>query len=85
MFPHSHKYNQLKRGELKRETEFVLISAQNNAIITNYTVAKFDDTQNTKFGLYGDRYEAIINLNRAKSVWKVTGLGILCELWTKEG
>ena len=35
----------VKKGNIKRETEFLLIVAQNNAIRTNSVEAKFDNTQ----------------------------------------
>ena len=35
----------LRKGNLKRETESVLIVAQNNATSTNYIKSKIDDTQ----------------------------------------
>ena len=33
----------LRKGNLKRETESLLIVAQNNAIITNYIKSKIDN------------------------------------------
>ena len=51
-------------GNLKRETEFLLIAAQNNVIRTNHIKAKSDDRQhNIKCELYGDRLETV-NLKR---------------------
>ena len=35
----------LRKGNLKRETESLLIAAQNNAIRTNYVKARIDKTQ----------------------------------------
>ena len=35
----------LRKGNFKRETEFILIAAQNNAIRTNYIKAIIDKTQ----------------------------------------
>ena len=35
----------MQRGNLKRETESPIISAQNNAIRTNYIKAKIDKTK----------------------------------------
>ena len=47
----------LRRGKLKRETEFLLIAAQNN---TNWIKVKIDNTrQNRKCRLCGDRDEAV--------------------------
>ena len=49
-----------KPGNFKRETESLLIVAQNNAVRTNHIKAKIDKTQqNSKCRLYGDRDETI--------------------------
>ena len=56
------KYTMLimRSGNLKRETESFLIVAQNNAIRTNYDIAKIDKMQqNSKCRLRGDRDEII--------------------------
>ena len=46
----------LRKGNLKRETESLLIAAQNNAIRTNNIKARIDKTQqNGKCRLCGDR------------------------------
>ena len=46
----------LRKGNLKRKTESLLIAAQNNAIRTNHIKAKIDETQqNSKCRLCGDR------------------------------
>ena len=46
----------LKREALKKETESLLIAAQNNIIRTNYIKAKIDKSQqNSKCRLCGDR------------------------------
>ena len=42
---HEKTWTWLRRGNLKRETESLLIVAQNNAIRTNYIKAKIDNTQ----------------------------------------
>ena len=42
---HKKTWTWLRRGNLKRETESLLIAAQNNAIRTNYIKAKIDKTQ----------------------------------------
>ena len=48
----------LRIGNLKRETESLLIAAQNNAIRTNHIKARIDKTQqNSRCGLCGDRDE----------------------------
>ena len=53
-------WTRLRKGNFKRETESVLIAAQNNAIRTNHIKARIDKTQqNTKCRLCGDRDEAI--------------------------
>ena len=48
----------LRKGNFKRKTESLLISAQNNAIRTNNIKARIDKTQqNSKCRLCGDRDE----------------------------
>ena len=50
----------LRNGNLKRETESLLIATQNNAIRTNHIKAKIDKTQqNSRCMLCGDRDETI--------------------------
>ena len=50
----------LRKGNFKRETESLLIAAQNNAIRTNHIKARIDKTQqNRKCRLCGDRDEII--------------------------
>ena len=50
----------LEKGKLKRETEFLLIAAENNAIRTNYIKSRINKTQqNSRFWLCGDRDEMI--------------------------
>ena len=50
----------LRKGNFKRETESLLIAAQDNAIWTNHIKAKIDETQqNSKCRLCGDRDETI--------------------------
>ena len=50
----------LRKGNLKRETESILITAQNNAIRTNHIKARIDKTkQNSKCTLCSDRDETI--------------------------
>ena len=45
-----------RKGNFKRETEYLLIAAQYNAIRTNHIKARIDKTQqNSKCGLCGDR------------------------------
>ena len=44
----------LRKGNFKRETESLLIAAQNNAVRTNHIKVRKDKTQqNSKWGLYG--------------------------------
>ena len=60
---HSHEkmWTWLRKGNLKRETEFLLIAAQNNTIRTNHIKARIDKTQqNSKCTLCDDR-DKIIN------------------------
>ena len=48
----------LRKGNFKRETESLLIAAQNNAIRTNHIKVRIDKTQqNSKCTLCGDRDE----------------------------
>ena len=57
---HDKTWMWLRKGKLKRETESILISAQNNAIRTNNIKAKIDNTQqNSKCRLCGDWDETI--------------------------
>ena len=50
----------LRKGNLKRETESLLIAAQDNAIRTNYIRAGIDKAQqNSKCRLCGDRLKTI--------------------------
>ena len=50
----------LRKGNLKRETESLLIAAQNNAIKTNHIKARIDKTKpNSKCRLCSDRDETI--------------------------
>ena len=50
----------LRKGNLKRETESLLITEQDNAIRTNHIKARIDKTQqNSKCRLCGDREETI--------------------------
>ena len=57
---HEKTWTWLRKGNLKRETESLLIVAQENAIRTNYIKARIDKTQqNSKCRLCGDRDETI--------------------------
>ena len=57
---HEKTWTWLRKGNFKRETESLLIAAQNNAIRTNLIKAKIDKTQqNSKCRLCGDRDETI--------------------------
>ena len=50
----------LRKGNLKRETESLLIATRNNVIKTNHIKARIDKThQNSKCGLCGDKDETI--------------------------
>ena len=53
---HEKSWTWLRKENLNRETESLLIPAQNNAIRTDYIIAKIDKTQqNSKCRLCGDR------------------------------
>ena len=57
---HDKTWTWLRKGNFKRETESLLIAAQNNAVITNHIKARIDKTQqNSKCWLCGDRDETI--------------------------
>ena len=57
---HQKSWTWLRKGNVKRETESLLIAAQDNAIRTNHIKARIDKTQqNSKCRLYCDRDETI--------------------------
>ena len=57
---HQKTWTWLRKGNLKRETESLLIAAQDNAIKTNHIKARIDKTQqNSKCRLCGERDEMI--------------------------
>ena len=57
---HDKTWTWLRKGNFKRETESLLIAAQNNAVRTNHIKAKIDKAQqNSKCRLCGDRDETI--------------------------
>ena len=59
----------LRKGNFKRETESLLIAAQNNAIRTNNIKTRIDKTQqNSKCRLYGDRDESINHISECRKL-----------------
>ena len=57
---HNKTWTWLRKGNIKGETESLLMAAQNNAIRTNHIKARLDKTQqNNKSRLCGDRDETI--------------------------
>ena len=57
---HQKTWTWRRKGNLKRETESLLIAAQDNAIRTNHIKARIDKTQqNSKCRLCSDRDETI--------------------------
>ena len=57
---HQKIWTWLRKGNFWRETESLLIAAQNNTIRTNHIKASIDKTQqNSKCRLCGDRDETI--------------------------
>ena len=57
---HEKTWTWLRKGILKKNTEFLQIAAQNNAIRTNHIKARIDKMQqNSKCRLCGDRGETI--------------------------
>ena len=60
----------LRKGNFTRETESLLIAAQDNAIRTNHIKARIDKTQqNSKCRLCGDRVEKINHIISECSKW----------------
>ena len=65
---HQKTWTWLRKGNLKRETESLLIAAQDNAIRTNNIKARIDKTQpNSKCRLCGDRDETINHIISKRS------------------
>ena len=59
----------LRKGNLKRETESLLIAAQDNAIRTNHIKAKIDKSQqNRKCRLCGDKDETINHISECSKL-----------------
>ena len=57
---HDKTWTWLRKGNIKRETEYLLMAAQNNAIKTNHIKARIDKTQQkSECRLCGDRDETI--------------------------
>ena len=57
---HDKTWAWLRKGNFKRETESLLIAAQDSALRTNHMKARRDKTQqNSKCRLFGDRDETI--------------------------
>ena len=59
----------LRKGNFKRETECILMAAQNSAIRTNHIKARIDKTQqNSKCRLCGDRDETINHISECSKL-----------------
>ena len=57
---HDKTWTSLRKGNFMRETESLLIAAQDNAVRINHIKARIDKTQqNSKCRLWGDRDETI--------------------------
>ena len=57
---HEKTWTWLRKGNFKKETESLLIAAQNNVIRTNHIKVRIDKMQqNSKCRLYGDQDETI--------------------------
>ena len=66
---HDKTWTWLRKGNLKRETESLLMAAQNNAIRTNHIKARMDKTQqNSKCRLCGDRHETINHISECSKL-----------------
>ncbi len=62
---HEKTWTWLRKGNLKRKSEFLLIEAQNNAIRTNHIKARLDKTQrNSRLRLSDERDETINHIIR---------------------
>ena len=65
---HDKTWTWLRKGNIKRETESLLMAAQNCAIRTNHIKARIDKTlQNSKCRLCGDRDETINHIISGRS------------------
>ena len=61
---HDKTLTWLRKGNFKRETESLLIAAQNNAVRTNHIKPRIHTTlENRKCRLYGDRDETINHIS----------------------
>ena len=90
---HQKTWTWLRKGNFRRETESLLIAAQNNAIRTNHIKARIDKTQqNCKCRLCGDRDETINHIisrcsklaqNEYKTRQNWVGKVIHWEMWKK--
>ena len=56
---HNKTWIWLRKGDFKRETESLLIAAQNNAMRSNHIKARIDKTQQNKYRLCSERDETI--------------------------
>ena len=58
-----------KKGNFKRETEFLLIAVQDNAVRTSHIKARIEKTQqNSKYRLCGDREETINHISECSKL-----------------
>ena len=66
---HKKTWAWLKKGNLKKESESILITAQNNAIRTNSVKAKIDKPQqNNRCRLCGDKDETINHISECSKL-----------------
>ena len=66
---HQKTWTWLRKGNLKRETESLLIAAQDNAIRTNHIKARIDKIQqNSKCRLCGDRDETMNHISECSKL-----------------
>ena len=66
---HEKTWTWLRKGNLKRETESLLIAAQNNAIRTNHIKAKIDKMQqNCRCRLCGERDKTINHISKCSKL-----------------
>ena len=66
---HQKTWTWLRKGNLKRETESLLLAAQDNIIRTNHIKARIDKTQqNSNCRLCGDRDETVNHISECSKL-----------------
>ena len=83
---HDKIWTWLRKGNFKRETESLLIAAQNNAIRTNHIKARIYKTQqNSKCRLCGDRKnDPSHNKRMQQIILERVDVSVVCERWVEK-